>query len=504
MTQRLTHRKQFRNNQQQKFKKLLPLPQLRVPRNPQPPLPQLAVPPNPQPLPQRRVPQNPQPSLPQLAVPQNPQPPLPQLAVPPNPQPLPQLAVPQNPQPPLPQLAVPQNPQPLPQRRVPQNPQPPLPQRRVPQNPQPSLPQLAVPPNPQPPPPRQPAVPPNPQPPLPQRRVPPNPQRPLPQLAVPPNPQPPLPQRRVPPNPQRPLPQLAVPQNPQPLLPQPRVPLNLRPRLRLLPPPLIYCFSPIITLIPSTSSLSLPLQYRRSQDFSISSSLQLNCSLSLSTTIKWIITNCTSTCSSSPIQLPQTLITTSSELFIPGKTLVYGTYQFTLSVTMAASSHLSSSASAYVKIVPSSITPNLIQFGTSMITRGYQQQLTLDPGLFSADPDALTFNATNWKYKYFCRIYNKYNFPNIGGNLLTIDDPQVDTVNPSCVSQRSGSTSKLNYTGPTSSRMSALTLLPSALTSNQTYQFMVQLKNRLNSSRQATGYLLVQTEDSQPELIAIS
>ncbi|CAF1035223.1 unnamed protein product [Adineta ricciae] len=264
------------------------------------------------------------------------------------------------------------------------------------------------------------------------------------------------------------------------------------------------CFSPIITLIPSTSSLSSPLQYRRSQDFSISSYLQLNCSLSLSTTIKWIITNCTSTCSSSPIQLPQTLITTSTELFIPGKTLTYGTYQFTLSVTMIASSHLSSSTSAYIKIIPSGITPNLIQFGTSMITRGYQQQLTLDPGLFSVDPDALTFNATNWKYQYFCRIYNKYNFPNIGGNLLTIDDPQVDTVNPSCVSQRSGSTSKLNYTGPTSSRMSALTLLPNALTSNQTYQFMVQLENRLNSSRQATGYLLVQTEDSQPELIAIS
>ncbi|CAF1313923.1 unnamed protein product [Adineta ricciae] len=264
------------------------------------------------------------------------------------------------------------------------------------------------------------------------------------------------------------------------------------------------CFLPNITLIPSGSSLSSPLQFRRSQEFSISSYLQLDCNLSLSTIIKWTVTNCTSICSSSLTPLPQTLITTSTEFSIPAKTLTYGTYQFTLTVAMIAAPLLSSSASVYVKIIPSGITPNLIQFGTSMITRGYQQQLTLDPGSFSVDPDSLAFNATNWKYKYFCRIYPGYNFPSIAGLPLTIDDPRVDVANPSCILQRSGNTSKLQYTGPSSSPMSALTLFGNALASNQTYQFMIQLENIFNSSSQATGYLLVQVDDTQSELIVIS
>ncbi len=153
------------------------------------------------------------------------------------------------------------------------------------------------------------------------------------------------------------------------------------------------CFPPIITLIPSTSSLSSPLQFRRSQDFSISSYLQLDCNSSLSTNTKWTITNCTSTCSSQ-IQMDQTVIKTSSEIFIPAKTLACGIYQLTLTVTMVAVPHLSSSASAYIKIAPSNITVNLVQFGTSMITRGYQQDLLLDPGTFSVDPDTTTFNAS--------------------------------------------------------------------------------------------------------------
>jgi hypothetical protein len=61
---------------------------------------------------------------------------------------------------------------------------------------------------------------------------------------------------------------------------------------------------------------------------------------------------------------------------------------------MAIATHLTSSASAYVRITPSGITANLVQYGTSMITRGHQQDLLLDPGTFSVDPDATTFNAS--------------------------------------------------------------------------------------------------------------
>ncbi|CAF0832630.1 unnamed protein product, partial [Adineta steineri] len=82
------------------------------------------------------------------------------------------------------------------------------------------------------------------------------------------------------------------------------------------------CFSPKITLIPSTSTLLSPIQFRRSQDFYIVSLIELNCNNSISIITQWTIKNCTSICSNQ-IQLDSTIITTSTELYIPARTLVY-------------------------------------------------------------------------------------------------------------------------------------------------------------------------------------
>ena len=100
-----------------------------------------------------------------------------------------------------------------------------------------------------------------------------------------------------------------------------------------------------------------------------------------------------------------------------------------------------------------------------MITRGHQQALTLDPGSFSTDLDGNVFNASvstpilgrefatacipyvsqDWKYEYYCRIYGVWNFPNILGSLLPIDDPRVDLLNPSCFSTQSSKRHLLLY-----------------------------------------------------------
>ncbi|CAF4412324.1 unnamed protein product, partial [Adineta steineri] len=154
-------------------------------------------------------------------------------------------------------------------------------------------------------------------------------------------------------------------------------------------------------------------------DFYISSMIQFNCDGSLSTTKKWTVKNCTSTSCSFEIVLNEKVMTTYSELYIPSRTLDYGVYQLTLTVTMVDSPNLKSLSSAYVRITATGITANLVQLGTSMITRGDQQDLLLDPGTFSVDPDENTFDATKWKYTYYCRIYDLYNFPNIQGILLS-------------------------------------------------------------------------------------
>ena len=50
--------------------------------------------------------------------------------------------------------------------------------------------------------------------------------------------------------------------------------------------------------------------------------------------------------------------------------------------------------SAFVKINPSGITANLVQYGTSVVTSGQNQDLTLDPGYYSINPDDNSFNAS--------------------------------------------------------------------------------------------------------------
>lgn len=153
------------------------------------------------------------------------------------------------------------------------------------------------------------------------------------------------------------------------------------------------CLIPNVILIPGESSLSKPFQYRRNQDFSISSTIEFPCNDSFPVTSQWSIKNCTSICS---FEMPvnDSVITTLSELYIPGRTLPYGLYQLTLLVRSISSLNLSFSSSVYVQINPTGITANLIELGTSMITRGDQQDLHLDPGSYSADADEDSFNAT--------------------------------------------------------------------------------------------------------------
>jgi len=50
---------------------------------------------------------------------------------------------------------------------------------------------------------------------------------------------------------------------------------------------------------------------------------------------------------------------------------------------------------------------------------------------------------------------------------------------------------------------SSIKILSGSLQSNRTYQFMVQMENRQNSSPPVTGYVLVNIEDTSSQIIAI-
>ena len=73
-----------------------------------------------------------------------------------------------------------------------------------------------------------------------------------------------------------------------------------------------------------------------------------------------------------------------------------------------------------------------------MITSGAEKDLQLNPGLYSFDLDQNQFNASEWNYQYYCRIYGYSNFPNIQGSLIPLDDSRVDLHNPSCLNNSTG------------------------------------------------------------------
>ncbi|CAF4443640.1 unnamed protein product, partial [Adineta steineri] len=95
-----------------------------------------------------------------------------------------------------------------------------------------------------------------------------------------------------------------------------------------------------------------------------------------------------------------------------------------------------------------------------------------------------------------------YEFPNLNGSLLSIDDQRTDPSNPSCLSNQSNRTS-WQFDGTILSPTSSLIILADSLKSNRTYQFMVQMENRQNSLIQSIGYLLVRVVDTHPPMIFI-
>jgi hypothetical protein len=203
----------------------------------------------------------------------------------------------------------------------------------------------------------------------------------------------------------------------------------------------------IILLWPNNPSISTPLQIEQSQDFSISSTLQFNNAQSFAVIEQWSIETClNSICSiREQFESSSSLQTTLSELFVPSNTLKYGIYQMTLTVKMINSPQLITSSIIYVKIIPSPIQVQLIQFDPSIIIQGNQQTLILNPGRFSIDPDESYFNSTvnflysnlnllfislkNWNYSYYCQIYNN---SNTNETMLPTDNTTINSLVLSC------------------------------------------------------------------------
>ncbi len=57
---------------------------------------------------------------------------------------------------------------------------------------------------------------------------------------------------------------------------------------------------------------------------------------------------------------------------------------------------------------------------------------------------------------------------------------------------------------PVNASQSSITILAGALKYDHTYQFVVFMVNRRNSTLQATGYVLVKIDDTHPQMVAVA
>jgi hypothetical protein len=149
------------------------------------------------------------------------------------------------------------------------------------------------------------------------------------------------------------------------------------------------CYRHEITLIPDFSP-SIPLKFRRIDDYYIISIIKVNSNQSLTTKTKWTIIN--STTNKSFVIYVDKITRDFTEIYIPSNILPYGIYKFILTVTMIEYPYLSKYESALLQISQSGITPKFIQVGKSIIKQKYQQQIKLQPGNHPIDLNQYTFN----------------------------------------------------------------------------------------------------------------
>ena len=290
--------------------------------------------------------------------------------------------------------------------------------------------------------------------------------------------------------------------------------------------------------------MSSPLQFFRSEDFTIASTIVHRCSDSLSVSVQWTVYNCAdTTCSSLPIDLPTTINTRSTEFFAPPKSLPLGLYRLIYTVSLVQHPHLISTIQTHLRIRRTGITLNLLPYGTSTMSRGTQQEIFFNPGHYSLDPDQDTFDPSVCSQPPIILLFlfsEMMTYCRCGDTPITVDGSACGTIldhNKVCschlkmlISTRphhrvssieqvitqhllspslslSGSIidnqTSWMYGNSTTAARSSLRIQAGSIRSNRTYQFMAIATHLFDPSIQANVSVLVNVEETHQPLIVI-
>ena len=146
--------------------------------------------------------------------------------------------------------------------------------------------------------------------------------------------------------------------------------------------------APVISLFPNTTSISSPLQIYQTQNLHIIADIPLDSTQS-AITYQWTMFNRSL---SSPIQIPLKTNNKQKEILFRSENLTFDIYE--VRCTIIIRNHTStfiSTASAYIKIVPSYFIVHLLSLNRLNITHYYQHDLVLNPAKYTIAPNRLIF-----------------------------------------------------------------------------------------------------------------
>ena len=97
----------------------------------------------------------------------------------------------------------------------------------------------------------------------------------------------------------------------------------------------------------------------------------------------------------------------NSELVFKPNTLLYGIYKlyFKNTVTFNSNQQVYTDITQYIDIIPTGIQVIAFENGINELSFGYQQDIELNPGLYSTDYDLLA-QLSNLNFTFYCRPVN--------------------------------------------------------------------------------------------------
>jgi hypothetical protein len=171
------------------------------------------------------------------------------------------------------------------------------------------------------------------------------------------------------------------------------------------------CALPTLSIQGSSTNFLNPVVYKRSQLFTLAATTTLNCDTSLDNKKQWLLQQVDPSTGSviQSIDITNNTSSFTSQLVVQKNSLSYNTYKFTYQVTMDQTSSLTEAAVVfkasvftYVSIVRSGVVVFAFNKGLQSVTRGTQQAVVLNPGLYSYDIDGIQ-SPMNLSYMYYCR-----------------------------------------------------------------------------------------------------